>query len=321
MERGLRNVSLPSTVVSEVSLGNSICYFISYHSLRMFNSVESSSFWNWNASLPNWMEVSLGKSSHHSHLKQFTLKCNTRTITECLPIKLNGSQFRQIYSSFSLQTIHSQIQHESNYRMHDYQTEWKSIQANLLIILTSNNSLSNTTREHFSNAQSPNWMEVNLGKSTHHSHFKQFTLKCNTRTITECLPIKLNGSQFRQIYSSFSLQATHSQIQHESNYRMHYYQTEWKSIQANLFFILTSNNSLSNTTREQLQNACQSNWMEVNSGKSIHHSHFKQLTLKYNTRTTNECTITKLNGSQFRQIYSSFSSLNNHSSTSIHSHS
>ena len=196
----------------------------------MFNSVESSSFWNWNASIPNWMEVNSGKSTHHFHLKQFTLKYNTRTIIECPITKLNGSQFRQIYSSFSLQTIHSQIQHENNYRMHAYQTEWKSIQANLLIILTSNNSLSNTTRSQSWNAWPPNLMEVNSGKSIHHSHFKQFTLKCNTRTTTECLITKLNGSQFRQIYSSFSLQAIHSQMQHENNYRMPYNQTEWKSI-------------------------------------------------------------------------------------------
>ena len=199
MERGLRNVLLPFVVVSEVSLGNSICYYISHYSLRMFNSVESSSFWNWNASVPNWMEVNSGKSIHHSQPKQFTLKCNTRTTTECLITKPNGSQFRQIYSSFLPLTIHSQMQHENNNRMPHHQTEWKSIQANLLIILTSNNSLSNATREQLQNASSPNWMEVNSGKSIHHSHFKPFTLKYNTRTIIECLITKLNGSQFRQI--------------------------------------------------------------------------------------------------------------------------
>ena len=33
--------------------------------------------------------------------------------------------------------------------------------------------------------------------------------------------------------------------------------------------------------------------MEVNSGKSIHHSLFKPFTLKHCTRTIMECTITK----------------------------
>ena len=35
-------------------------------------------------------------------------------------------------------------------------------------------------------ASSPSRMVVNSGKSSHHSHFKPFTLKYCTRTLTEC---------------------------------------------------------------------------------------------------------------------------------------
>ena len=147
------------------------------------------------------MEVNTGKSIHHSHFKQFTLKYNTRALLECTITKLNGSQFRQIYSSFSLQTIHSQIQHDHNHGMPDHQTEWKSIWGNLAIILI----------------------------------LEQFTLKYNTRALLECTITKLNGSQFRQVYSSFSILTIHSQIQHENNHRMLYHQTEVISSRACLF--------------------------------------------------------------------------------------
>ena len=54
--------------------------------------------------------------------------------TECPFTKSNGSQFRQVYSSFSLQTIHFQTQHENNHQMHTYQTEVISNWASLFII-------------------------------------------------------------------------------------------------------------------------------------------------------------------------------------------
>ena len=54
---------------------------------------------------------------------------------ECTPTKLNGSQFRQIYSSFSLQAIHSQTQPESTTQMIRLQTEVISTWAGLFIIL------------------------------------------------------------------------------------------------------------------------------------------------------------------------------------------
>ena len=53
-------------------------------------------------------------------------------------------------------------------RMHSHQVEWKPIQANLFIILSSTHSLSNAAREQPSNALSPNRSDFKLGKSSHH---------------------------------------------------------------------------------------------------------------------------------------------------------
>ena len=53
---------------------------------------------------------------------------------ECTFTKLNSSQFRQVYSSFSLQSIHSQTLHENNCRMHNIQIEVISNWASLLVI-------------------------------------------------------------------------------------------------------------------------------------------------------------------------------------------
>ena len=84
-----------------------------------------------------WSEYRHVYSSFHlcrntSH-DQFTwlviflkLKC---TITQS-----NGSQFKQIYSSFSLQPIHSQIQHENTHGMHNHQTKVTSNWSCLFII-------------------------------------------------------------------------------------------------------------------------------------------------------------------------------------------
>ena len=88
--------------------------------------------------------------------------------TECTITKLNGSQFRQVYSSFSLQSIHSQTLHENNNRMPNHQTEVISNWACLFIILFSIQSLSNTAREHHSNAALPNRSDFKLGMSIHH---------------------------------------------------------------------------------------------------------------------------------------------------------
>ena len=54
--------------------------------------------------------------------------------TKCTTIELNGSQFRQIYSSFPLQSIHSQIPHENTHGMHNNQTGVISNWASLFII-------------------------------------------------------------------------------------------------------------------------------------------------------------------------------------------
>ena len=66
MIRGFSNDLLPSSVVSEVSLGRSIHQFISLSSLRMINSEYTAISLNQSAFLPSRMEVSSGRSIHHS---------------------------------------------------------------------------------------------------------------------------------------------------------------------------------------------------------------------------------------------------------------
>ena len=53
--------------------------------------------------------------------------------TKCTTIELNRSQFRQIYSSFPLQSIHSQIPHENTHGMYNNQTGVISNWAGLFI--------------------------------------------------------------------------------------------------------------------------------------------------------------------------------------------
>ena len=53
------------------------------------------------------------------------------------------------------------------------------------------------------NAPAPSRMEVNSGKSSHHSHFNPFTLKHCTRTIKECTNTKQKRFQTGHVYSSF----------------------------------------------------------------------------------------------------------------------
>ena len=88
---------------------------------------------------------------------------------KCLTTDSNALQFRQIYSSFYLQSIHSQIPHENTHGMLHYLTEVTSNRASLFIILSSIHSLSNTTRKHQQNASLPNRSDFKQGKSIHHS--------------------------------------------------------------------------------------------------------------------------------------------------------
>ena len=53
------------SAVNDASFGKSIHQFIPSSPLRMINSLESSSSLNQNASIPNRMEISSGKSSHN----------------------------------------------------------------------------------------------------------------------------------------------------------------------------------------------------------------------------------------------------------------
>ena len=95
--------------------------------------------------------------------------------------------------------IHSQTPHKNTQRMLHHQIEWKSMQSSLVIIFLLTDSLSNSTWEHQWNALSPNWMEVNAVKSSHHSPFNWFTLKLYIRTFMECITTKLNGSQCSKV--------------------------------------------------------------------------------------------------------------------------
>ena len=65
--------------------------------------------------------------------------------------------------------------------------------------------------------------------STSHYQFSRIILEL------ECIIAKSNGSKLRQIYSSFPLQAIHSQTPHENNTGIHTYQTEVISNWACLF--------------------------------------------------------------------------------------
>ena len=109
MERGLQNVKLSSTVVSDVSLGKSSHHFTLSTPLRMINSLDASS--KQNASFPSRMEVNSGKSAHHSPFNPCTLKDCTRTNEESTTTKEKRFQLRQVYSSFHLckSTSHDQF--------------------------------------------------------------------------------------------------------------------------------------------------------------------------------------------------------------------
>ena len=63
--------------------------------------------------------------------------------------------------------IHLIYQHKRN-AMHLHQVEWKSVQAGLFISLFLVDSLSNTAREQFQNANPPKRSNFRLGKSIHH---------------------------------------------------------------------------------------------------------------------------------------------------------
>ena len=156
MWRGFMNVWLSSpSVVSDVSLGKSIHHCISFHSLRMISSLDSSTSLKLNAPQPNWMEVNSGKSSHHSPLTD-SLSNTTRE-----------------------QSRKALIPHKSVFNF------GKSSHHSLFT-----GSLSNTVQEQDSNVLLPSWMEVNSGKSNYHFSCYWFTLKHGTRTPPECITTK-----------------------------------------------------------------------------------------------------------------------------------
>ena len=149
-------------------------------------------------------------------------------------------------------------------------------------------------------------MEVNSGRSIQSLTSQSITLKHNTRTIIEWIKTEFEWFERRQVYSITHLTINHSQTQHENTDRMHTHQTwviwekaclvithckweysstpmmelygmlfhpiEWKSIQAGLVNQSHHNHSLSNTTREQSQNASSPTLSDLREVKSSHHS-------------------------------------------------
>ena len=151
---------------------------------------------------------------------------------------------------------------------------------------------------------------MSLGKSSQSIHLTRNTSHDQRVSIVilvelECTTTHLNGSQFRQVYSITHITINHSQTQHENNHGMpfhqnwviwekaclvitlcewehsstpmkqngmHYNPFEWKSIQASLFNHSCHNQSLSNTTREQLVNASLPKMSDLREGMSSHHS-------------------------------------------------
>ena len=83
-------LSFPS-VVSVASLGKSIPHLASSYALCMISSLSSHSL-KQNASLPSRIDVSSGKSSHHSLSGTLTLEHCTTTITECIITEQQGFQ-------------------------------------------------------------------------------------------------------------------------------------------------------------------------------------------------------------------------------------
>ena len=100
-----QHMRAPSPIFTVSSLGKSIPHLTLSCSLCMINS-PSLYFPNVNASLPSRMEVSSGKSNHHSLSGTLTLEHCTTTITECIVTEQQQSQAGQIYPTYSIQIIH-----------------------------------------------------------------------------------------------------------------------------------------------------------------------------------------------------------------------
>ena len=158
--------------------------------------------------------------------------------------------------------------------------------------------------------------DLSLGKSSQSIHIHGSTShdQCvwSTSIEHECTKTQLNGSQFRQVYSITHITFNHSQTQHENNTRMHVEDThrwdwaclniihsEWESLSRvmwrgywnvwlvyPLLFLVLSIVSLGKSSKLKLIHAITSHyqcgWFIIAIEK--------------------ECTITHLNGSQFRQV-------------------
>ena len=145
-------------------------------------------------------------------------------------------------------------------------------------------------------------MEVNSGKSIHHSLWSRCTLKSNTRTVLECLTSKWNGSQRRQVYSSVHSYTNHPRALQQNHTRTHCHQQWLRRVRDSLFFISAFFPSLSNSGIERFIKVSSPNETEESAGRSILHFIPSSFTLKHYTGTTQACSCAKWNGGQCRQV-------------------
>ena len=95
-------------VVTDVSLGKSVPHFVSSYPLLMIRE-DVSLLENTNAQLPSRMEVSSGKSIHHSHWRIIALKSAVLASIERALVKVKCFQFGQVYLSFPLHRIYPSV--------------------------------------------------------------------------------------------------------------------------------------------------------------------------------------------------------------------
>ena len=121
------------------------------------------------------------------------------------------------------------------------------------------------------NTLSPNWMEVNSGKSSQSNH-----ITINHSQTQHDNTERMHFHQRWVIWAKACLVITHSEWEYSStpvkHNRMRHYPFEWKSIQASLVNHSYHNQSLLNTTREHSLNAPAPNTSDLREGMSSHHS-------------------------------------------------
>ena len=187
-----------------------------------------------NASSPNEMEESDGKSIPHLFLSVITLKggrcafhkgllskwdwkeCETvyssfqllsltlksrrLALHKRLIAKWNGSQSRQVYSSFSFYGSSLWKEEDALSIKACFPNEIEKSARQSILHFSICQSLSKGDDLHFTKVSSPNETEESAGKSIPHSTLYPFTLKHCIGTTQACSCVKWNGSQCRQVY-------------------------------------------------------------------------------------------------------------------------